>query len=79
MGSGSGAVASAATRLERSILRIIGPQAMDLLAEPGVVVRVRMNKAVEGVHHFPHKFTDFFKTQERVLLSPGWPAGGSAR
>ena len=40
-------------REERGIFGVIRSQAMDLLAEPGVVVRVRMNKAVEGVHHFP--------------------------
>ena len=40
-------------REERGILRIVRAEAMDLLAEPGVVVRVRMNETVEGVHHFP--------------------------
>ena len=40
-------------REERGVLRVIGAQAVDLLAEPGVVVRVRVNEAVEGVHHFP--------------------------
>ena len=40
-------------RKERGALSIIWPQTMDLLTEPCVVVRVRMDKAVEGVHHFP--------------------------
>ena len=34
-------------REEWGIFGVIGAQAMDLLAEPGVVVRVRMDKAVE--------------------------------
>ena len=40
-------------REERGILGVVRPQAVNLLAEPSVVVRIRMNKAVEGVHHFP--------------------------
>ena len=40
-------------REERGVLRIVGAQAVDLLTEPGIVVRIRMDKTVEGVHHFP--------------------------
>ena len=40
-------------REEWGIIGIIGAQAVDLLAEPGVVVRVRMDEAVEGVYNFP--------------------------
>ena len=40
-------------REERSVICVIRPQPVDLLAEPGVVVRIRMDEAVEGVHHFP--------------------------
>lgn len=40
-------------REEWGILCVVGAEAVDLLAEPGVVVRVRMNETVEGVHHFP--------------------------
>ena len=46
-------------REERSILGIVGTEAVDLLAEPGVVVRIRMDKAVEGVHHFPIAHDDY--------------------
>ena len=45
-------------RKERGVLSIIWPQTMDLLTEPCVVVRVRMDKAVEGVHHFPIAYDD---------------------
>ena len=40
-------------RKKRRVLGVIWPQAVDLLAEPGIVVRIWMNKTVEGVHHFP--------------------------
>ena len=38
---------------EWCVFCIIGAQAVDLLTKPGVVVRVRMDKTIEGVHHFP--------------------------
>lgn len=37
----------------RSIIGILRTQTVDLLAEPLVVFRFRMNKAVERVHDFP--------------------------
>ena len=37
-------------REERSIFRIVGTQAVYLLAEPGVVVRIGMDEAVKRVH-----------------------------
>ena len=40
-------------REKRSIFGVIGAQAMDLLAKPGIVVRIGMNQAIERVHHFP--------------------------
>ena len=40
-------------RKKRSVFSVIGAEAVDLLTEPGVVVRVRMDKTIEGVHHFP--------------------------
>ena len=40
-------------REEWGVFGVIGAQAVDLLAEPGIVVRIGMNQAVEGVHHFP--------------------------
>ena len=40
-------------REKRSIFGIIGAQAVNLLAKPGVVVRIRMDEAIERVHHFP--------------------------
>ena len=38
---------------QRRVLSVIWPQAVDLLAEPGIVVRIGMNQAIERVHHFP--------------------------
>ena len=46
-------------REQRRVLGVIRPQAMDLLAEPGVVVRVRVDEAVEEVHHFPIAHDDY--------------------
>ena len=40
-------------REEWGIFGVIGAEAVDLLAEPGVVVRIGVDEAVEGVHHFP--------------------------
>ena len=40
-------------REKRSIFGVIGAQAVDLLAKPGIVVRIGMNQAIERVHHFP--------------------------
>ena len=40
-------------RKKRSVFSVIGAEAVDLLTEPGVVVRIRMDEAIERVHHFP--------------------------
>lgn len=40
-------------REKRSIFGVVGAQAVDLLAKPGIVVRIGMNQAIERVHHFP--------------------------
>ncbi len=40
-------------REKRSVFGVIGAQAVDLLAKPGIVVRIGMNQAIERVHHFP--------------------------
>ena len=45
-------------REEWCVFCIIGAEAVDLLAEPGVVVRVGMNQAIERVHHVPTAHDD---------------------
>ena len=40
-------------REQRSVFGVIGAESMDLLAEPGIIVRIGMDEAVERVHHFP--------------------------
>ena len=45
-------------RKEWGVLCIVGSQAVDLLAEPGVVIRIGMYETVEGVHHFPIAYND---------------------
>ena len=38
---------------EWCVFCIIGAKTVDLLAKPGIVVRIGMNQAIERVHHFP--------------------------
>ena len=59
-------------REERSVFRIVGTQAVNLLAEPGVVVRIGMDEAVEGVHHFPIAHDDYAHRTHA-----GWASVGS--
>ena len=40
-------------REEWCVFCIIGAEAVDLLAKPGIVVRIRMDEAIERVYHFP--------------------------
>ena len=56
-------------REKRSIFGVIGAQAVDLLAKPGIVVRIGMNQAIERVHHFPSR-TMTMPTEQTLLGLP---------
>jgi len=73
---------------KRGVFRVVGTQAMNLLAKPGVVVWVGMDETVEGIHHFPIPHDDYahcayaagtavcrFKIQYNTVLHNGTNIG----